>query len=103
MLTPIIPRNWKPSSRTERVVFGIGSTMNALVPPPTAEHDIAGSFSSPQSLLPFGEHEGYSLALESFPELVAPHTPYPNKDAASDPPARKVDLSQFHPTWVPAV
>ena len=56
--------------------------MNALVLRPTAEHDIGGSFSSPQFLLPFGEHEGYSLALESIPEQVAPYTPYPNKDAA---------------------
>jgi len=103
MLTPIIPHNWKLSSHTGPVAFGIDSTMNALVPPPTVEHDIVDSFSSPQFLLPFVEHEEYSLALESIPEQVAPYTPYPNKDAASDPSARKVDLSQFHPASVPAI
>ncbi len=103
MLTPIILHNWESSSRIEPGVFGIGSTMSVSVRPPIAERDSVGSFSSPQSLLPSAEHEQHSLVAGSIPEPVALHIPYPNKDAASAPPARKVDLPLFRPTWVPVV
>jgi len=103
MLTPTILRNCQPSSHTEPTTFGIGSTRTAFALPPIAEHDNVDFFSSRQSLLPSVEHEGYTLALAWILERVAPNTPYPHKDVASDLPPRKVDPPLFRPTWVPAV
>ena len=103
MLIPTIPHNWQSFSHTGRATCGIGSTMSLSALPPIAEHDSVDFFSSPQSLLPFAEHGGYTLVLASIPEQAAPSTLYPHKDAASDPPPRKADPPQFHPKWVPAV
>ena len=103
MLIAIIPHDWQPSSHIEPVTCGIGSAMSSSVRPPIAEHDSADFFSSPPSPLPFVEHEEYSPVLASIREPAARNTLYPRRDAASDPPLQKADLSRLHPTWVLAV
>jgi len=103
MLIPTIPHNWLLSSHTEPATCGIDSTRSLSALRPIGGHDSVDFFSSPQFLLPFAEHEEYTLVLASIPERAALNTPYPHKDAVSDPPARKADPPQFHPKWVPVV
>ena len=103
MLIPTIPHNSQPSSHNGPAICGTGSTMSVSALPPIVERDGADFFFSPQPSLLVAEHAGYNLVLASILEQVARNIPYLYKDAASDPPLRKVDPPQFRPTWVPEV
>src|SRR5512139_4126880 len=95
--------NWQLSFHTEPATFGIDSTKSAYVRLPIVAHDASGSFSSPQSLLPFVEHGGHNLAPSLISQHVDRHTLYPRKDAAWHLSFEKADLSRSHPVLVQAV
>ena len=83
MLILIIPHNLQRVFRIVRATFDTDSATSAPVQPPICAHDIEDSSSWPPLSHPVVSHGEYISFPGAIPGPVAPHTPYPHKDAPS--------------------
>lgn len=81
MLIPISPRNRQSFFQSEPTASGTDSAKNGFVQPPIGGPDSEDSFSWTPSPHPVVECAQYSSSAESISGPVAPHTPYPHRDA----------------------